>query len=87
MFALLAEVHRKSSADVLVFTGLFQGQAEHSESLFAQASPELMAKEKQKADNGYCETAFWNCTDLCEFLSALYSVLIDLKCLLLCTVL
>ena len=31
-------------------------------------SPELVAKEKAKAKHGFCETALWNCTDLCELL-------------------
>jgi hypothetical protein len=66
MFALLTELHRKSAADMVVFSGLLQVQVEHGESLFSSPSPELLAKEKQKADQGYCETAFWNCSDLCK---------------------
>jgi hypothetical protein len=27
-------------------------------------SDELLAKEKEKAKQGYCETALWNCNDL-----------------------
>ena len=40
-----------------------------SDSAFASKliiSPELVAKERVKAKQGYCETALWNCTDLCE---------------------
>ena len=44
------------------------GRLGMSDSAFASKliiSPELLSKEKQKAKNGYCETALWNCTDLC----------------------
>jgi len=40
-----------------------------SDSAFASKliiSPELIAREKSKAKQGFCETALWNCTDLCE---------------------
>lgn len=40
-----------------------------SDSAFASRliiSPELVAKEKVKAKQGFCETALWNCTDLCK---------------------
>ena len=44
------------------------GSLGSSDSVFASRlviSPELVAKEKSKAKQGYCETALWNCTDLC----------------------
>lgn len=40
-----------------------------SDSAFASKliiSPDLVAKEKMKAKQGFCETALWNCTDLCK---------------------
>jgi hypothetical protein len=45
------------------------GSLGSSDSVFASRlviSPELVAKEKSKAKQGYCETALWNCTDLCS---------------------
>ncbi len=44
------------------------GSLGSSDSVFASKliiSPELVAREKVKAKQGYCETALWNCTDLC----------------------
>jgi len=46
------------------------GSLGSSDSVFASKliiSPELVAKEKVKAKQGYCETALWNCTDLCAW--------------------
>ena len=43
------------------------GQMGLSDSAFASkliVSPALVAKETQKAKQGYCETALWNCNDL-----------------------
>lgn len=45
------------------------GSLGQSDSAFASKliiSPELLNREKAKARQGYCETALWNCTDLCE---------------------
>jgi len=38
--------------------------AGHSMLVNISVSPELLEKEKQKAKQGYCETALWNCNDL-----------------------
>ena len=35
-----------------------------SHSMSIAVSPELLEKEKEKAKQGYCETALWNCNDL-----------------------
>lgn len=67
MFALL--VHLNKSSDL--FTELTGGTtALHTKTDEASIppipSPELIAKEKRKARNGFCETYLWNCTDLCK---------------------
>lgn len=66
-FALLVELHKQSKGDAF-FAGLLQtstlalGVGEE----LAKPSADTIAKEKTKAQEGYCETYLWNCTDLCE---------------------
>mmetsp|Transcript_13716 Transcript_13716/g.21419 ORF Transcript_13716/g.21419 Transcript_13716/m.21419 type:complete len:91 (+) Transcript_13716:215-487(+) len=61
MFALLVQLQGKSGAEGLISSLLPTQSLDET-----VQSPELIAKEKQKAEEGFCETALWNCTDLCE---------------------
>ena len=74
MFSLLVHLHSGSagSADVLASSGSTLGDYSKGDEFAGHSmlvnvsilSPELLEKEKQKAKQGYCETALWNCTDL-----------------------
>jgi hypothetical protein len=78
MFSLLVHAFSgaspvSSSMDMLAAGGGIQSLASfeksddfsgHSMLAVASISPELLEKEKQKAKQGYCETALWNCNDL-----------------------
>ena len=64
MFALLVSLHHGSD----LFTELTGGSVitGHDAEATSQLSPELIAKEQNKAKQGFCETYLWNCTDLCK---------------------
>ncbi|EKX44133.1 hypothetical protein GUITHDRAFT_109916 [Guillardia theta CCMP2712] len=71
MFALLVQLHKVGDIAVTQFlsTSTQIESAGDTESLdvagsIPTISPELMAKEKDKAKQGFCETGLWNCTDL-----------------------
>jgi hypothetical protein len=76
MFSLLVHAHQQATG-VDLHTGApsHQGLAAYKDAgddfaghsmlvNVAPLNPELLAKEKEKAKQGYCETALWNCTDL-----------------------
>ena len=79
MFQLLVHAHQSSAlggADLMTGAPSSQGLAAYRDggddfaghSMLASVapliSPELLAKEQDKAKQGYCETALWNCNDL-----------------------
>jgi hypothetical protein len=78
MFSLLVHAHQSATLgapDLLTGAPSTQGLAAYRDSSdefaghsmllnVAPISPELLAKEKDKAKQGYCETALWNCNDL-----------------------
>ena len=76
MFAILRHAHQVgtwaptellASAGHTQSPGAFQDLAagdDFASHAMVAVSPELLEKEKQKAKQGYCETALWNCNDL-----------------------